>query len=244
MLVRRISVIAIFIFCTVCAQSAIAQFDTAPFSSVGVGVKASPLGAGVEAATPLASHFNLRGGFNLLTYDRAFHKDGVTYAGQLQFHSAEAHADWFPFRGSFHVSPGALFYNGNQVTANASVAGGQSFTLNGTSYTSDPTDPVIGTGKISFVKTGPMLTIGFGNLVPRHHRFTIPFEIGAIYTGSPSMALNLSGSACSSAGQNCGSIATTPAIQSNVQAEKNKINKDMSFFKFYPVISVGFGVKL
>jgi hypothetical protein len=121
----------------------------------------------MEAATPLAGRLNLRGGFNLFGYDRTFHKDGVTYAGQLQFRSAEAHVDWFPFGRSFHVSPGALIYNGNQVSANASVAGGQSFTLNSTSYLSDPADPVTGNGKISFAKGGPMLTVGFGNLVPR-----------------------------------------------------------------------------
>jgi hypothetical protein len=244
MLHRLLSVIAIFIFCAVCTESSVAQFETRPFSSLGVGVKASLLGAGAEAATPLAGRLNLRGGFNLFGYDRTFHKDGVTYAGQLQFHSAEAHVDWFPFGRSFHVSPGALIYNANQVTANASVGGGQSFTLNGTSYTSDAADPVVGTGKISFAKAGPMLTVGFGNLVRRHHRFSIPFEIGGIYTGAPTMALNLTGSACDSTGLNCSSIATTPAIESNVQAEKNKINHDMSFFKFYPVISIGFGVKL
>jgi hypothetical protein len=181
---------------------------------------------------------------NMFGYDRSFHKDGVDYAGQIHFRSGEAHFDWFPFAGSFHLSPGALIYNGDQVNANASVSGGQSFTLNGTSYTSDPADPVIGTGKISFSKAGPMLTMGFGNLVPRHHRFSIPFEIGAIYTGAPTMALNLTGSACDSTGQNCNSIATDPTIESNVQAERAKINKDVAPFKFYPVISLGFGVKL
>jgi hypothetical protein len=230
---------------TISATCSLAQFESSkPFDAVGVGVKVSLLGFGGEAATPLSRHFNLRGGLNMVGYDRTFHKDGVDYAGQIHFRSGEAHFDWFPFGGSFHLSPGALIYNGNQVNANASVSGGQSFTLNGTSYTSDPADPVLGTGKLSFDKAGPMLTMGFGNLVPRHHRFSIPFEIGAIYTGAPTMALNLTGSACDSSGQNCSSIATNPTIESNVQAERAKINKDVAPFKFYPIISLGFGVKL
>jgi hypothetical protein len=236
--------LAVFLI-TISATCSLAQFESSkPFDAVGIGVKASLLGFGGEAATPLSRHFNLRGGLNMFGYDRTFHKDGVDYAGQIHFRSGEAHFDWFPFAGSFHLSPGALIYNGNQVTANASVSGGQSFTLNGTSYTSDPADPVVGTGKISFSKAGPMLTMGFGNLVSRHHRFSVPLEIGAIYTGAPTMALNLTGSACDSTGQNCSSIATDPTLQSNVQAEREKINKDVAPFKFYPVISLGFGVKL
>ena len=218
--------------------------SVAPFSTVGVGIKASLLGAGVEVATPLARHFNLRAGYNMFSYDRTFNKDGVTYAGQLQFRSAEAHLDWFPFHGGFHVSPGALLYNGNQVTANAAVPGGQTFTLNGTDYASDPADPVTGNGKIDFPKAGPMLTVGFGNLLPRgRRRFSVPFELGAIYTGAPKMALNLGGSACDASGDFCRTIASDPTIQANVADEKNKINHDMSAFKFYPVLSIGFGVK-
>jgi hypothetical protein len=242
---RPISVFTVLVLVALCGRISNAQSESvAPFSAVGVGVKVSLLGPGVELATPLARRLNLGGGFNLFGYDRTFHKDGVDYAGQLQFRSGEAHFDWFPFGGSFHLSPGTLIYNGNRITANASVAAGQSFKLNGTSYTSDPDDPVVGSGKIAFNKAGPMLTMGFGNLVPRHHHFSIPVEIGAIYTGAPGMSLNLTGSACDPNGQNCSSIASTPAIESNVQAEKNKINKDMSSFKFYPVISIGFGVKL
>ncbi len=219
--------------------------SSAPFSAAAVGVKISLLGAGVEVATPLTRRSNLRGGFNVFSYSRSFNKDGVTYAAQLSFRSAEVHYDWFPFGGAFHISPGALIYNGNRIGANASVAASQSFTLNGTSYTSDPADPVGGTGKVDFQTAGPMFTVGWGNLLPRRHgRFSVPVEIGAIYTGSPRATLNLTGSACDSTGANCAAIATDPTIQGNVLAEQNKLNKDVSAFKFYPVISVGFGVKL
>ena len=227
-------------------NAAIAQSESsAPFSAAAVGIKISLLGAGVEAATPLTRSSNLRGGFNVFSYSRGFNKDGVAYAAQLNFRSAEVHYDWFPFGGSFHISPGALIYNGNRINANASVAASQSFTLNGASYTSDPADPVTGTGKIDFQKAGPMFTLGWGNLLPRRHgRFSVPVEIGAIYTGSPRATLNLTGSACDSTGANCVPIATDPTIQGNVVAEQNKLNKDVSAFKFYPVISVGFGIKL
>lgn len=216
-----------------------------PFSRLGIAVKVSSLGPGIEAATPLTHRSNLRGGFNVFSYDRGFHKDGIAYAGQLRFRSAEAHYDWFPFSGSFHVSPGALVYNGNQLTSNPSVPGGQTFTLNNATYTSDSVDPISGAGKIDFVKAGPMFTVGWGNLLPRNHRrFSVPVEFGVIYTGAPRTSLNLGGSACDSTGLNCASTNSIPGFQANVKAEQNKLNNDVSAFKFYPVLSVGFGFNL
>ena len=224
---------------TLCAAQA---ESTKPFSRLGVAVKISLLGAGIEAATPLSQRSNLRAGFNMFTYDRTFTNDGVTYTGQINFRSAEAHYDWFPFHGGFHLSPGVLLYNGNQIKANASVPGGKTFTLNSVTYSSDPTNPVTGTGKVDFNKAGPMFTVGWGNLLPRNHRhFSVPFEVGMIYTGAPQTALNFGGNACDSNGLNCRSIASDPTIQANIQAQKSKIDKDLDPVKFYPVISAGFG---
>jgi hypothetical protein len=213
-----------------------------PFSRLGIAIKISSLGPGIEAATPLTFRSNLRAGFNIFNYDRSFNQDGITYAGQLRFRSVEAHYDWFPFSGSFHLSPGVLVYNGNQLAADASVPGGKTFTLNHTTYASDPTDPISGTGKVDFPKAGPMLTVGWGNLLPRNRRhFSFPFEVGVIYTGAPRTALKLNGSACDSAAVICLPVVSFPGFQSNLQAERDKLNNDMSAFKFYPVISAGFG---
>ena len=87
-----------------------------PFSSVGIGAKFSLLGIGVEGATPLTSRTNLRGGVNLFGYSTTFSSDGINYAATLQLRSIDALLDWYPFRGSFHVSPGAMLYNGMSLT--------------------------------------------------------------------------------------------------------------------------------
>lgn len=217
--------------------------STKPFSRLGIAIKASLLGAGVEAATPLTTRSNLRAGLNLFRYDRGFNKDGVAYAARLRFRSIEAHYDWFPFAGGFHLSPGMLVYNGNQLEANASVPAGDTLTLNDVTYTSDPADPLTGNGKIDFVKAAPMFTVGWGNLLPRNHRrFSVPFELGFVYTGAPRTTLHLGGGACDGNGLNCRAIASDPTFQTNVQAERDKLNHDMSALKFYPVISVGFAV--
>jgi hypothetical protein len=40
---------------------------------------------------------------------------------------------------------------------------------------------------------------------------------------------------------NCLDITTNAPFQANVRAEQNKFNSDISAFKFYPVLSAGFG---
>lgn len=48
-----------------------------PESHVGIGVKFSTMGAGVEAAIPITSNSNLRGGFNIFSYSPSLDKDGI-----------------------------------------------------------------------------------------------------------------------------------------------------------------------
>lgn len=213
-------------------------------AKIGVGAKISLLGIGVEAATPLSHRINLRGGFNFFNYSRGFNNDGIHYDATLNFRSAEAHLDWYVL-GGFHISPGVLFYNGNKVTGNASVPSGQSFSLGGTEYESDPSgaNPITGTGQLTFPKAAPSILVGFGNLIPRSGRhFCFNFEVGGEYQGAPNVGLNLQGTACNASGLNCVNAATDPNVQANIQAQEKKINHDLSPYKFFPQISLGFGI--
>jgi hypothetical protein len=209
---------------------------------IGVGVKVSTLGIGGEVAVAVSHRSNVRFGFNAFSYGHTFDKDGATYKGTLDLRSAQATYDFFPLRW-LHISPGVLVYNGNQIGANVSVPGGQTFTLSKTSYLSDPANPVAGTGKLTVYKAAPMVLFGIGNLVPRNRHFSATFDIGAAYQGPPRVALNLSGSACDTTGLFCRSIGSDPTIQSNIAAEESKLNKSASPYRFYPVVSFGFGYK-
>jgi len=211
----------------------------------GIGAKVSLLGAGVEGAMRVTHRTNIRAGFNMFSYSRNFTKDDVSYAGQLSFKTVEAHYDIFPFAGGFRVSPGVLIYAGTPITANASVPGSQTFSLGGTQYQSDAAVPVTGTGKITFNRAAPMATFGWGNLVSRKEgaHFSVPVEFGVAFQGSPQASLNLAGNVCDTTGANCRSIASDSTVQANILSEQTKLNNSMSFFKVYPIISVGFGYK-
>jgi hypothetical protein len=223
------------------AKSGPKESGQTAFSRIGIGVKVSTLGAGIEVATPLAGKFNMRGGFNMFRYSRPITNDGIHYTGQLHFQSAEAHLDWF-LLGGFHISPGILFYNGNQVTATASVPGGQTFTVGGTSYESDPAAPINGAGKLDFVKVSPSIMLGIGNLIPRNGRhFSFLFEVGGAYQGSARVALNLAGNVCDTTGTFCRDVASDPTVQANIQSQQVKIQNDVNPYRFFPVLSLGVG---
>src|SRR5947207_835263 len=94
---------------------------------------------------------------NVLVPFKAALQAGITYKGNVTFRSVNAMLDFFPFAGGFHISPGALLYNGNQVTADATVPAGQTFTLNNVDYRSSATNPIVGNGKLALNKAAPMV---------------------------------------------------------------------------------------
>ncbi len=105
-----------------------------PFSKVAFGVGISPLGVQLSMTTNLNPHLNLRSSGNLFNYSTNFTASGIGADAKLNMKSAGTALDIYPFYKGFRISPGLLFYNANQVTATALVAGGTSFTLNDQTY--------------------------------------------------------------------------------------------------------------
>jgi hypothetical protein len=212
-----------------------------------------PLGLGIEAGTAVTDNSNLRGGFNFGSpVSRRLTRDGIDYAARVQFRSIEAHYDWFLWRG-FRVSPGLLVYNDNRLEGSAVVPGGQKFTIGGNSYYSSPSDRVNGPFKVNFGnKVSPMIAAGFGNLLRRSgSRFSPSIEVGVVFEGSPHAHLDLGGSVGPTPAGPFLSVTSNPQVQADLRAEENKINTGAppydeahSVLKYYPVISIGFGIRI
>jgi hypothetical protein len=212
---------------------------------IGMGVKMSTLGAGIEGAVAVAKRINIRGGYNDFRYEHSLTSSGIHYDGKLALRSATVNADFYVV-GPLHLSPGVLLYNENRVTATASVPSGQTFTLGSVTYLSSQASPANGSASVGFNnnKVAPELLIGLGNLVPRSGRhFAVNFEVGAAYLGSPAAKLNLGGTVCSPSGAGCVNAATDPTVQSNVQAQQDKLNHNLRWAKYYPIVSLGLGYR-
>lgn len=231
-----------------CSVVFLSQFTSAQdrrkqnLAHMGFGVKVSTLGAGVESTVRLFGHSQLRTGFNYFLYDRDLSDGGVGYRGELNLCSAQATYDWYPFHGAFHFGPTVLIYNGTHVRANLGVPAGQNFSISKNTYVSDPADPINGGASMTFAKVAPGFLFGWGNLLSRrHHHLSFPVEFGVIYEGTPHVSLNLNGSGCDVSGLGCSTLASDPTATSSIASERAKLAHEVTFLRFYPVVSVGIG---
>jgi hypothetical protein len=211
------------------------------FSTFGVAFKVGAAGIGIDIATPLAQHFNLRGGGNIFSYTGTYNDSGDVFSGTAQLRSGSFYLDYFPFHNGFRMSAGAVI-NGTQLNGTTSVAPGTEFDLGDGTYYSSTTDPVHGTVAFNFGrKVAPSFTIGFGNIIPRSGKhISFPFEVGFDYAGAPTIALTLVGTVCdTSTPPNCQKIDSDPTAQADLLQQQNDINSDIRFLRFYPILSQG-----
>lgn len=226
---------------------AVSSPSAGPFSKVALGAGFSPLGIQLSMTTNLNPHLNIRTTGNLFNYSTDFTTSGIAANAKLDLKSAGTALDIYPFHKGFRISPGLLFYNTNQLTANGTVAAGQSFTLNDQTYYSSNAHPVTGNALLSLHPTNPAFTItaGWGNTIPRKGHWSFPFEVGVALSGAPSLNVNLGGTACYDQAQTlCTDITskTDPIalqIQGNLAAQVAKWTHDMEPLKTYPIASFG-----
>ena len=181
----------------------------------------SLMGVNLQAATNVDRHLNLRVTGNVFNYtvnnittSNSDGTNGFNLNGKVNFATAGASLDYFPFpTHGFRLSPGVLFYNQNGISASATEAAGNSFTLNGTKYYSDATIPLNVAASLGLNSTKPAftLTTGWGNMIPRKGgHWSFPFELGAAFTGSPSLNVGLTGWACIDQAQTeCSDVSNT-----------------------------------
>ena len=226
------------------AGPAAAQQDRWTHSSIGVAGKVSTLGGGVDVAVPVLERANVRVGISMFTFSHDFEDDGITFGAALRLRSVTASFDWFAFGGGFHLSPGVMLYNGNGVDILAFVPPGHVFDLGGETLYSSATNPITGTGKVAFDRIAPSLTLGWGNIIPPgNRRWSIPFELGLVYSRAPRATLTFAGSACLQDGTNCRNVSTDPALQADVAREQVDMNDALAVLKIIPVVSLGFSYK-
>jgi hypothetical protein len=210
-------------------------------SHFALAFRTSTLGLGADVGARLADHVNLRVGFSGFNYSRTVSDGNIPYLGVLRLRSLQALVDWFPGHGGFHLSPGALLYDGNRVTANALFSHGQILSSGTKIFTSDPKDPITGAARSSMRKIAPMILAGFGSVVPRSRRLGISVDFGVVFQGLPSTSFTMLGSACDAKGKNCSKIAADADIQSDVRAGEQTMQNDLSIMKYYPIASVSLG---
>lgn len=230
----------------------------APFSRLAISGGIGVNGINMQVAVNADRYLNIRGIGNYFSYsvsnvtiDNSNGSSGISVDGNLNFATAGVALDLYPFPNhGFRLSPGAVFYNQNAVTATGIAAAGTSFTFGSQKYYSDTVDPLNITAELGLNarKTAFSMTTGWGNLISRRGgHWSVPFEIGAVFTGAPTIALNPTGNACllqadaADNGPSCENMATNSMAQANIAAEVAKYQKDLNVLPVYPIFTIGIG---
>jgi hypothetical protein len=221
-----------------------------PLSRLAFSGGISTMGVNMQAATNLNRYLNVRGVGNYFNYSISnISTNGFNVAGKANFATGGASLDLYPFPNhGFRLSPGVQFYNQNQISANAVVATGSSFTLSNTKYYSDATNPVMVNANLGLNANqhAATLTTGWGNMIPRKgEHWSFPFELGAAFTAVPTVNVGLNGSACLTAadaatnGPTCVNMGTNTTAQTNLTNQVSTWKNDLNPAKVYPILSFG-----
>lgn len=222
-----------------------------PFSRIGIGVSASPLGIGANASIVLTQYIDgrLAGNFFALNFGR-FEADGVNVYAGLHLASGQVAVDFYPYNAPIRLSAGLMFYNDNHVSGTMRIAQGTGFTLNGESFYAGAagTTPLTGDAEVAFhaVRPAPALTFGFGKFIPRSNRhWSFPSEYGVAFTGAPTVNVNLAGTVCTDSKLTmCSEVADTSSpvgaeFNNALQAKLASWRHSLGRVEIFPILSGG-----
>jgi hypothetical protein len=194
-------------------------------NNLGFGVKAGTLGIGVEGTWRALPYMDLRVGANQYDYS-----DNGTYAGIM--YDAEVNLDTFYATGNFRfpLSPfrltAGIFSNGNELNA-VSADDGAIIIVGGDPYPADAVGTV--SSNASFASTSPYL--GFGYDFTLLGTVGLNLDFGVLWQGSPEVSIAADGI-----------LSGDPTFEASLEAERLALEDDISDFKAWPVVSLGFVV--
>lgn len=234
------------------AQSASPQ----PFSRLALEGGIGLGGINMQAAVEANRYLNIRGIGNYFSYSVNNVKvngsggaNGIDVSGKLNLAEAGVALDYYPWPNhGFRLSPGVTFYNNNGASASGVSSEGTSMTLGSTKYYSEAANPMSlsATLGLDTHKQAFTMTTGWGNMISRRGgHWSFPFELGAIFTGAPTLNLNIAGYGCATQadaadnGESCVNMATNTTAQANIASQVAKYQSDLNPLKVYPIISFG-----
>ena len=191
-------------------------------NNYGLGVKAGTLGIGVEGIWRPLPLIDIRLGLNGYDYDENGFQAGVNYDATLALDTLYATANFhFPV-SPFRVTAG-VFANGNELRMVSSD--NTNFDIGGDIYTAADVGTL--SSVTSFADTAPYVGIGFDFSV--FGKVGLNLDVGVLWQGEPDVVIDSDGL-----------LANDPGFQSALETERLELVDEMSDFKAWPVISLGF----
>ncbi len=196
--------------------------------TLALTANASTRGLGVGGVVRITDNLNARANVRFFdfTYEDTEIVDGrnVDYSANADLLSGAILVDFHPFSNAFRLSGGAIF-NGNGGSGTIMLADNETVKVGNRTYTASDVGQVDADITLGS-SVAPYVSLGIGNALSRRVGFM--GEIGVMYQGSPTV--DLSG---------------TKLIEPTADAANKQVLEDnLEEYQFYPVISLGFSVRL
>jgi len=204
------------------AQNTTTKKVTTTPRSYAATLKISTLGFGLEGVTNITPDLNVRVGGHFFSYTHnggGTSTDDYKYDAKANLLSFSALADYYIAGSIFRVTGGILL-NLNKV--DITMTPNKSYNVNGQIYS--PSDIGIVTATTDFVKAAPYLGLGlFNPLSANKVGFTM--DVGGVYQSAPNVTMTAT------------KLLTPTATQEDI------VEKNLDWFKFYPVVTFGLTYK-
>lgn len=192
-------------------------------AGLALGGKVGTVGAGLDLSLRLMDRLNVRlnGNYLPLSLDRRI--EDIDFSADLTLGSLFGMLDWHPFANNFRISVGAV-YNGNELELHATPS--KPVEIGDVTYL--PVHIGTLTGSATFNTVAGYIGIGFGNAVEKERGWGFVFDLGVLFQGAPDVELSSNGL-----------LMMDPTFRANLEKERRKIQDDVEWFQFYPVLAFG-----
>jgi hypothetical protein len=201
--------------------ASISQVASADFGGLAIAGRSGTLGFGGELMANFLPDINGRFGVTFFPLNLSGRISDVDYNFDLRMLTFPLTLDWYPFKGSFHVSGGIII---NETKVGLDTRSSASLTIGGTTYSASQLGQV--SGDATYNPIAPYVGIGWGNAFGKEKRWGILSDLGVAFIGSPHVSISATGP-----------ISSDPTFQRNLAQEQEDIRHEFGRLRFYPVIS-------
>lgn len=194
----------------------------------GVGFKAGTLGLGLEGRWSALPWLDVRVGGNTFEYDDTGAQAGINYDATFGLDNYYATGNFrFPL-SPFRVTAG-VYSNGNEFTMSSQDTGGLDFNIGSSTFSAAD----VGTlqSVTSFNSTAPYVGVGYDFEILG--KVGLNLDFGVLWQGDPSVTLEATGI------ENA-PLAVRAELETALATEQLELEDEMSDFKAWPVVSLGF----
>ena len=187
-------------------------------------IKVSTMGGNIDVYRSFGEKFNVHVGYNYFALTQSLGEtDDYKTEGKIGLSSISALGDFFPFESSTFRITGGVMYNLNVIDATLTAA--KEYKVGGDNYSPEELGDL--TATIEFNKFSPYLGLGFGNPTSGDSGFGFVFDVGTMYQGTAIVNLQAEGLLKPSA----------------TKDQEKTIENNLSWFQWYPVVSLGITYK-